>query len=177
MKKEIKEQLISAALENLSGLWRDSKIPLTITISQTDLNIAPWMHIQYDTTPEERELFSKANQNKFKRYNFEVGIDNSEATCDMLNELFGISQAGFARGFKVPKNKQRGDSVTFGFKYRVSISILYCPTSGAIVNNFSTQSRINEFREMFNGYFNTRLINNLAYQLTSTGFQPILSGK
>jgi len=176
MKKEIKEQLISAALENLSDLWRDSKIPLRITISQTDLNNAPWMQIQYDITPEERELFSKTNQNKFKRYNFEVGIDNSEATCDMLNELFGISQAGFA-SFKVPKNKQKGDTKTIGFKYSVSISILYCPTSGAIVNNFSTQSRINEFREVFNGYFNTHLVNNLAYQLTSTGFQPILSGK
>lgn len=176
MKREIKEQLISAALENLSDLWRDSKIPLSITISQTDLNTAPWMHIQYDTTPEERELFSKTNQNKFKRYNFEVGIDNSEATCDMLNELLGISQSGFA-SFKVPKNKYKRDFVTFGFKYRVSISILYCPTSGAIVNNFSTQSRINEFRAMFNEYFNSHLINNFAYQLTSTGFQPILSGQ
>src|SRR5690554_5318472 len=127
MKKEIKEQLISAALENLSDLWRDSKIPLRITISLTDLNNAPWMQIQYDITPEERELFSKTNQNKFKRYNFEVGIDNSEATCDMLNELFGISQAGFA-SFKVPKNKQKGDTKTIGFKYSVSISILYCPT-------------------------------------------------
>lgn len=177
MKREIKEQLISAALENLSDLWRDSKIPLSITISQTDLNNAPWMQIQYDITPEERELFSKTNQNKFKRYNFEVGIDNSEATCDMLNELLGISQTGFTRGFKVPKNKYKGDSVAIGLKYSVSISILYCPTSGAIVNNFSTQSRINEFREMFNGYFNIHLINNYAYQLTSTGFQPILSGQ